>query len=183
MSKLSDGEKANYYISPKQFNDDLKEYYALSEQVEQYEGDKDTKEYRHLLRVHKKMLDKCGVYVYKIVIGMSNNQKFSGYTWRDEMVADALIQCNKALIGRKFIFDKGFNPFSYYSMVAYREFIHRIKLEKKKVEVHNKYIAEHAHDFTEECDTPIYVKSSFASQLGEFWDVEQEVTYNDSEER
>lgn len=178
-----DGEKKTYYISPKEFKCDLKDYYDISIQVEQWNGEKDTKDYRKLLRKQKKLLDKCGLYIYKLVIGLSNHPKYSGYTWRDEMVADALSQCNKALIGRKFKLDMGFNPFSYYTMISAREFIHRIKVEKKKVDIHNKYITEHSHDFTEECDTPIYVKPSFASQLGEFYDVEREVTYNDIENR
>lgn len=59
--------------------------------MEQYTGDKESKEYKQLLRKQKKLLDVCGVYIYRMVLGLSNNGKFSGYTWKDEMIADALI--------------------------------------------------------------------------------------------
>lgn len=185
MSKSEEKEKTNYYISPKQFGLDVKVYYDLSEQVEKYTGDKETKEYKQLLRQQKRALDKCGIYLQKMVIGLSNNGKFSGYTWKDEMIADALIQCSKALVGRKYDFSKGSNVFSYYNRVAWREFIHRIKIEKKKVETQNKFIEEHAQDYSKDSDTPIYIRPNFAASLGSFYDEEMEVekTYNDIDER
>lgn len=152
MSKTTDVEKENYYISPKQFGVDVQSYYEVSEQVEQYTGDKESKEYKQLLRKQKKLLDVCGVYIYRMVLGLSNNGKFSGYTWKDEMIADALIQCNKALVGRKYDFSKGFNIFSYFNRVAWREFIHRIKVEKKKVDIHRQYIEEHAQDYLSDAE-------------------------------
>lgn len=118
-----------------------------------------------------------------MVVGLSNNPKFSGYTWRDEMVADALIQCNKALVGRKYQFDRGFNPFSYFNRVAWREFIHRIKVEKKKVEVHNKFIEEHAHDWAEGCDGMVRIKPVFKISDIKIVDEEHACAYNDPELR
>lgn len=50
MSKLSDAEKDSYYISPKDFAAKLRAYYDASEEVEAFQGDKESKEYRHLLR-------------------------------------------------------------------------------------------------------------------------------------
>lgn len=197
MSNTEIEEKDNYYISPKEFGEDVKKYYDLSleaergaKAVEDYAGDRDGDEYgemlraqRVLLRKQKRQLDRCGVYLWKMIMGLSNNGRFSNYTWRDEMVADAMIQCNRALVGRKYDFSRGVNIFSYFNRVAWREFIHRIKVEKKKVEVHQKYIEEHAKDFAEEADENVYVKPSFVSKLGEFWDVEQELTYNDRDKR
>lgn len=154
----------------------------MSIEVENYTGDTESKEYKALLRKQKRQLDKCGVYIVRMVLGLANNGKFSGYTWRDEMIADALLQCNKALIGRKYDFDRGFNIFSYFNRVAWREFIHRIKVEKKKVELHKEYIEEHAKDYAEGCEEQVRFKPHFASSLGEFYDVECETTYNDKDE-
>ena len=47
------------------------------------------------------------------------------------MLGDALTKCTKALLNRKFDPDRGFNPFSYFNMIANHEFVHRIKVEKK----------------------------------------------------
>lgn len=197
MSNTEIEEKDNYYISPKEFGEDVQRYYDLSLEaeegartLEEYAGDRGGEEYegmlrgqQTLLRKQKRQLDKCGVYLWKMIMGLSNNGRFANYTWRDEMVADAMIQCNRALVGRKYDFSRGVNIFSYFNRVAWREFIHRIKVEKKKVEVHQKYIEEHAKDFAEEAEENVYVKPSFVSKLGEFWDVEQELTYNDKEKR
>lgn len=89
------------------------------------------------------------------------------------------------MVGRKYDFSKGSNVFSYYNRVAWREFIHRIKIEKKKVETQNKFIEEHAQDYSKDSDTPIYIRPNFAASLGSFYDEEMEVekTYNDIDER
>lgn len=125
-------------------------------------------------------MDVCGVCLYRMVVGLSNNGKFSGYTtnWKSDMVGDAMMQATRALVGRKYDFSKGYNPFSYFNMICWREFVNRIKIEKKKVEMEDKFIEEHRSDFAEQCDTPIYVRPSLNSQLKEFWDVEVEVNYN-----
>lgn len=184
-------KRETWYIQPDYFNNVIVEYYTASETIEKFEADKEkegvpaseyknTKEYRVMARVQKKALDKCGVCLYKMVRGLSSNGKFSGYTnnWKDDMIADAMMQATRALVGRKFDPNKGYKAFSYFNMICWREFINRIKLEKKKVEMHNKYIEEHAHDYAEESDAPIYVRPSFNSQLKEFWNVEEEMNYN-----
>lgn len=114
-----------------------------------------------------------------MVRGLSSNGKFSGYTnnWKDDMMADAMMQATRALVGRKYDFSKGYNPFSYFNMICWREFINRIKTEKRKVEMHNRYIEEHRADFTEGCDVPIYIRPSFAESIKEMWDVEEEMRY------
>lgn len=116
-------------------------------------------------------------------MGLSNNGRFAKYTWKEEMVADALIQCTKALVGRKYDFSRGVNIFSYFNRVAWREFLHRIKVEKKKVELHQKFIEEHANDYAQESEEHIYVKPNFYSKLREMWNLDFETTYNDNEKR
>lgn len=105
-------ERDNNYISPKQFTADLRDYYDLSDEVEKLDPEDNSKDARKLRRACKKAFDKCGVSIYKMVMGLSNNGKFSGYTWKGDMIGDALVKCNKALIGKKYKFEKKFNPFS-----------------------------------------------------------------------
>lgn len=206
MSKLNEGVKSNHYISGPQFWESLREYYEACEAVEAYEGEQNCREYRHLLTIQRRKLNECGVPLIKMINGLANNAKFSGYTWKDEMVADAYIKCTKALVGRKYKlyvkvknggrynllpdgtyekvdvgqgeYDK-YNPFSYFNRIAWREFLRRNRIEKEYVETRNEYIENHKGDFKEGDDTPIYVKPNFASSLGEFYDKEMEIQVDD----
>ena len=108
---MAEKERNSYYISPKCFSEDLKKYYELAEEVEKLDENDNSKEAKKLRRQCKKALDVCGVGLYKIACGLAKNTRFSGYTWVDEMVCDALEKCNRALIGIKYDFSKGFNPF------------------------------------------------------------------------
>lgn len=91
-------EKDTNYISPAQFSKDLAEYYEASIEVEKLDPDDKSEEAKKKRRACKKALDKCGVSLYKIAVGLSNNGKFSGYTWKDEMICDALLKGNRALV-------------------------------------------------------------------------------------
>ena len=166
-------ERDSYYISPKCFSEDLKRYYELAEEVEKLDENDDSKEARKLRRQCKKALDVCGVGLYKIAYGLGKNPRFCGYTWVDEMIADALAKGNRALIGRKYDFSRGFNPFSYFNRIFWREFIRRIKIENKMTDTKNKYIAEHYRDFAEDSDEAIYVRKLFMEDFSEFWDEDE----------
>lgn len=162
------------YISPKEFTEQLKEYYDLSDAAEKFVETDESTEARLARRKAKKALDICGIAIYKLVCGLAANGSFSGYTWKDEMVGDALIKCNKALIGKKFKFERKYNPFSYYNMIAWHEFVHRIKVEKKKLETVAKFKSEHYYDIKDEDDT-MYVKPMFMEDFGDFYNEENEL--------
>lgn len=164
-------ERDTNYISPKKFSEELREYYDASIAAEQLDPEDKSPEARKARRRAKKALDVCGVTLYKMVMGLSNNGKFSGYTWKDEMICDALAKRNRALIGRKFDFSLACNPFSYFNRIFWREFVRRIKLEKKYVETKSKYSQEHYKDFASDTDTPIYVKKLYNldEDIGDFY--------------
>jgi DNA-directed RNA polymerase specialized sigma24 family protein len=48
------------------------------------------------------------------------------------MIGDAIIKMMTALTRKRFKCDSGYNPFSYFTKVAYRAFQNRIKKEKKE---------------------------------------------------
>lgn len=58
---------------------------------------------------------------------------FINYTYKEEMIGDALEKMFKALINKKFNPSKG-NPFSYYTKIAFNAFCNRIKKEKRNRE-------------------------------------------------
>lgn len=162
----------NHYIKASDFTQFIKDFYKYDDEVNNWQGETNCKEYRRLARQRKKAIDNCGLAIYKVCLGLSNHGKFSGYTWREDMLGDALKKCTVALLNRKFDPDRGFNPFSYFNMICNHEFVHRIKVEKKHFEMVTKYGEEHLRDFAEDCDESIYIKPNFASKLGEFYNDE-----------
>jgi DNA-directed RNA polymerase specialized sigma24 family protein len=58
------------------------------------------------------------------------------------MIGDAIIKMITALTRKRFKCDEGYNPFSYFTKVAYRAFQNRIKTEKKRHEGQLRYQSE-----------------------------------------
>lgn len=75
--------------------------------------------------------DILGTMIYKIANGLSHRPNFINYSFRDEMVADAIVNMFRAINGKKFDLNKGYNPFSYFTCIAFHTFCTRIKKEKK----------------------------------------------------
>jgi len=80
------------------------------------------------------LTNELALCIPKIAEGLSFNWRFISYTrsWKEEMVGDAIEKMFKALIGKKFRIDSGFNPFSYFNQIAWHCFCNRIKKEKKQ---------------------------------------------------
>lgn len=97
-------EKKPYYIEPKVFKESLQKYY-----------DTDI------------LTDDLAENIKKIAYGLSYNASFINYTYKDDMIGDALIKMYSALKHKKFNFEKATNPFSYFTTIAYHAFINRIK--------------------------------------------------------
>lgn len=109
-------EKKVNYIEPKVFKESMLRY---------YETDKMTNEVAGNLK--------------KIAEGLSYSPNFRDYSYRDEMVGDALIKMYAALKNKKFKFENNTNPFSYFTTIAFHAFINRIKKEKKNHETLKNY--------------------------------------------
>jgi DNA-directed RNA polymerase specialized sigma24 family protein len=77
--------------------------------------------------------------VSKISHKLSYAPNFINYTYREEMVGDGVIRMMKALMAKKYNRDKGTNPFSYFTRIAFNAFRNRIKKEKHMAETHEKY--------------------------------------------
>jgi hypothetical protein len=155
---------------------DISEYYKYDQLKSELDDNDKSIEARTIRRNAKKYFEKCGLAISMMITGLSKNPKFSGYTWKDEMVADALVKCTKALIGKKFDPSRKYNPFSYFNRIAWREFLRRINLEKENVRIKNEYGQEFLRNFVKEnTDAPIYIKPVFSSSLGEFYNAENEI--------
>ena len=77
--------------------------------------------------------------ICKISKGLSFAPNFINYSYKDEMVGDAVLKMWSALKNHKFNCDLANNPFSYFTTIAFHAFINRIKKEKKHRETITKY--------------------------------------------
>lgn len=101
-------EKKEHYVNSDDFKRELQKYY-----------DSDV------------MTEILGVYIKKIATGLSYLPNFINYTYKDDMIGDALIKMYSAVKNKKYNFATGSNPFSYFTTIAFHAFINRIKKEQK----------------------------------------------------
>ncbi len=111
---MSKEKKAEYYIEPKVFKASLRKYY-----------DSDI------------LTDDLAENIKKIAYGLSYNSSFINYSYKDDMIGDALIKMYSALKYKKYKFENNSNPFSYFTTIAYHAFINRIKKEKSIMKLLN----------------------------------------------
>lgn len=105
-----------HYVNSKQFEDEIRQYYK-TDQITNYLAES----------------------IRRIAYGLSFLPNFINYSYKDEMIGDAVVKMYQALKYKKFHLDKGFSPFSYFTTIAFHAFISRIKKEKK----HHQLIADY----------------------------------------
>lgn len=107
-----------HYVNSKEFTEDIKEYYRSGSD---------------------EIGEKLGQSIFKIATGLSFAPNFINYSYKDEMVGDAIVKMFSALKMKKFDLNTGNNPFSYFTTIAFHAFINRIKKEKKQRQVISDY--------------------------------------------
>jgi hypothetical protein len=112
--------KEKFYVDPKQFDDEIVKYYESG--------------------VISNILAEM---VSKIANKLSYSSNFAGYTYREEMVGDGIVRMFKALMSKKYDREKGTNPFSYFTRIAFNAFRNRIKKEKHIHEAQERYQQEY----------------------------------------
>lgn len=133
VAKTRKATKEEYYVDPKEFAECIKEYYET-------ENDKCAN------------YEKLGKFFLKIATRMTTAASFARYSWKEEFIGEALIKMVKALRNKKYSFEFGSSPFSYYSQIAYWAFISVIKNEKKQAEIAKKYREEKYEEMFRESD-------------------------------
>ena len=114
--KPKNTDKEKHYVNSKEFLEELSQYYETDE-----------------------VTDTLASMITKIANGLSYAPNFINYSYKDEMVGDAILKMFSALKNKKFKLDSGNNPFSYYTTIAFHAFINRIKKEKKYHETVTSY--------------------------------------------
>jgi hypothetical protein len=106
-----------------------------------------------------------GECFYKIATRLSTKYKYVNYTFRDEMIADAIENCVAAV--NNFDPSKSNNPFAYFTQIIGNAFIRRIMKEKKQTYVKYKYMqkmmADGALASQQEMDEVKDIDTSFAN--------------------
>lgn len=100
--------KDEFYVDPANFKREIEEFY-----------------------VSNSCTTTLGECLNKIAKGLSYSPSFINYTYKDEMIGDALVKMYAALKHKKYNVTSETNPFSYFTTIAFHAFINRIKREKK----------------------------------------------------
>jgi len=118
----------NHYVNNKELFDIMKEY-----RIEYLK----TKE---LGTERPPMPNRVADAIVQIATKMSRMHNFIGYSYRSDMISDAILQCT----AKFHLFDpeKSDNFFSYASQICWNEFLSRIKAEQKQTSIRAKLINE-----------------------------------------
>ena len=126
-----------HYVNPKDFYEQIKEYYKTDI-----------------------IPDVLAESINKIATGLSYAPNFINYSYKDDMIGDAILKMFSALRNKKFNVDAGNNPFSYFTTIAFHAFINRIKKEKKHRETLTSYQeAVYSDMITEGDNKPMFTSS------------------------
>jgi hypothetical protein len=121
-------KKPEHYVNNKDFTAAVAEYVAEINKAK--EADK----------TPPRMSEYIGECVYKIATRLSTRPNFINYTYRDEMICDAIENCIQYL--GNFNIEKSSNAFAYVTQICYYAFLRRIQKEKKQVFIKQKSIME-----------------------------------------
>lgn len=147
------------YVDNKKFYDELVKFRALCKEAEAND------------KPHPRPSDYIGQCLISIATKFSftNNNKMSfiNYSFKDEMISDAIENCVKAL--HSFNPDISKNPFSYFTQVCFFAFIRRIQSEKRQGYIKWKMLRDTSNNFdTQEQDTDCEITEDFSKAFIEF---------------
>ena len=113
--------------------------------------------------------DYIAVCFLRIAEGLSHKSNFIRYTYREEMVMDAVENCLKAIENYNIeAATRTGNPnaFAYFTQISWYAFLRRIEKEKKQQDVKLRYIAESGvENFIDDEDLNNPIMNSFIDQL------------------
>jgi hypothetical protein len=120
-----------HYVNNKEFSTAVVDYVtSVNEAREKMEDEPIITEY-------------IGTCFLKIAEGLSHKPNFVGYTYREEMVMDAVENCIKAIMNydvKKATRTGLPNAFAYFTQISYYAFLRRIAKEKKHQDIKEKYM-------------------------------------------
>lgn len=139
---------SNHYVNNAEFLAALKEY---KQQVQEAEESGDSKPL---------VSNYIGECILKIANHLSYKPNFINYTYREEMISDAVENCLMYI--DNFDPSKSNNPFAYFTQIVWYAFIRRIQKEKKQTLIKGKIIMDmpfEAFDIQEHDEEGTYTSS------------------------
>lgn len=126
--------------------------------------------------------DYIGSCFIKIAEKFVNHRYFSGYTYRDELIGDAIVNCMVAI--RNFDPTKSKNPFAYFSQITYfafrRRCIKELAEQEKKYQLLDGYDVDSlVCDNNDNDELVTFITESARKQL----DLNPKTTYNTKKEK
>ncbi len=118
----------NSYIDNDKFLEELIEYKARCKEAEE-KGE-----------TPPALSNYIGQCFLKIAERFSNHHYFIGYSYKDEMISDAVENC--VMVVRNFDPEISKNPFAYFTQITYFAFRRRIIRERKQQEIKYKIIED-----------------------------------------
>ena len=144
--------KAQHYVNNKEFSQAVVDY--VTSVIEARDNEED----------EPKVTNYIGTCFLKIAEGLSHKPNFFSYTYREEMVMDAVENCIKAIMNydiKKATRTGLPNAFAYFTQISYYAFLRRIAKEKKQQEIKERYIdfagTDAFADFDDACDSEFIV--------------------------
>ena len=117
--KTTDKKQPEHYVNNKEFTAAVAEHNALYKKAISEDV------------TPPRMTEYIGESIYKIATRLSTRPNFINYTYRDEMICDAIENCLQYL--HNFNVEKSNNAFAYVTQICYYAFLRRIQKEKKQV--------------------------------------------------
>jgi hypothetical protein len=114
-------ELKDVYIDPIEMEKLIQEYYS---------SDTDT------------ISDRLAEMIQMIAVRLGLARNFYSYSFKTEMQGDAIVKMMTALRRKRFKCGAGYNPFSYFTKVAYHAFQNCIKKSKKDFDTLKRYQEE-----------------------------------------
>lgn len=127
--------KEAFYVDPNLFKSEIEKYYNSG--------------------ICNEFLGGC---LTKIAEGLGYNPKFINYSYKEEMIGDALIKMFSALKRKKFDINSETSPFGYFTTIAFHAFINRIKKEKKHHDTLTEYRERKYEELLSTSEGHVYVK-------------------------
>jgi hypothetical protein len=125
----------NFYNNPKQFKIAIAEYYSTQE-----------------------FSDYLGNCINKIAQNLCYKPNFINYTYKDDMIGDAILKMWSALKRKKFDVKSDTNPHSYFTTIAWHAFINRIKKENKHASTINAFKEKAYEELITSAEGHVYIK-------------------------
>lgn len=113
----------------------MKERGEIIRKKKHYVNNKDLLEEVIKYRETKHITEELGRMIFEISKNFASKGSYSGYTWKEDMISEAVLTCLKYMHNFDPNKQKYPNPFAYFTTIIYHSFLNYIKKQKKHSEI------------------------------------------------